>query len=134
MGELSQNVFGKLTQPLPHPPHPVYGISLSNSRRLMESGWSGVLVEPLPWVFSKLHATYGGNPLATLVNVAIATYSGLQPFHASDLYSTIDESAAIHKQKWHWINALSVGDFFSQFGAEFNFVYGNGVQFNLANA
>lgn len=47
------------------------GQSLSNTRALFESGWSGVLVEPSPIHFIKLWELYGGNQDIVLVNAAV---------------------------------------------------------------
>ncbi len=43
--------------------------------------WSGILIEPVPYVFRKLHAHYGNNPRLKLENVAIADHDGMQTFH-----------------------------------------------------
>lgn len=47
----------------------------------LRSRWSGVMVEPVPFVFERLRANYGGNPRVRLENVAVATRSGFMPFH-----------------------------------------------------
>lgn len=72
---------------------------LSNSRALIELGWSAVLVEPSPKPFVGLLDAYGGNPNVTLVNVAVAETAGLHAWHDSngDAVSTLDES---HRRKW----------------------------------
>lgn len=51
------------------------GVSVSNSRRLMKSGWEGVLVEPALDPFSQLLANYSGDDpsRAILVHAVIAT-------------------------------------------------------------
>jgi FkbM family methyltransferase len=44
--------------------------------------WSGVLVEPVAYLFRRLHANYGGvSDRFTLVEAAVATESGILPFH-----------------------------------------------------
>jgi FkbM family methyltransferase len=42
--------------------------------------WSGVMVEPVPYVFARLQANYGGNPRIALENAAISGRDGLLPF------------------------------------------------------
>lgn len=43
--------------------------------------WRGVLVEPVPYVFTRLQARYASNPRIQLVNAAVATEDGRQPFY-----------------------------------------------------
>jgi FkbM family methyltransferase len=52
----------------------------SNTLRLVERGWSGVLVEPSPGAFQALYERHGQNPKLQLVNAAIGTHSHLAPF------------------------------------------------------
>lgn len=47
------------------------GINLSNTRRLAELGWSGILVDGSSFSFSRLFNLYRGNPNMTLVNAMI---------------------------------------------------------------
>lgn len=74
------------------------GVSFSNSRRLIEIGWSGVLVEPQPEAFDRLARLYEGVEHVTLVNAAVAPTPGLRPFHVSrrsdgadDYYGALDK-------------------------------------------
>jgi FkbM family methyltransferase len=46
-----------------------------------ESRWTGILVEPVPYVFSRLQATYRSNPRVRLENIAIADRQGTLPFY-----------------------------------------------------
>ncbi len=52
------------------------GVTFSNSRRLIELGWSAVLVEPEPTAFSALESLYADNPRVTLVRAALAERPG----------------------------------------------------------
>lgn len=67
------------------------GTSYSNTRRLMESGWSGVFVEPDYEAFSKLRELYRGNPKAKLINCAVGEAHGLAEFfkHPNAVFSTM---------------------------------------------
>jgi FkbM family methyltransferase len=56
------------------------GLLYSNTLALVERGWSGVLVEPSPWVFSALRARHGSNPRLVLVHAAVAVSYGLTRF------------------------------------------------------
>lgn len=65
----------------------------SNSRALIEKGWSAVLVEASPEPFLTLLKEYGNAENITLVNAAIGTHRGLSLMHATaDAVSTCDES------------------------------------------
>lgn len=48
------------------------GVDLSNTRRLAELGWSGVLVEGASFNFGKLFHQYKGNSKMTLINAMVA--------------------------------------------------------------
>jgi FkbM family methyltransferase len=48
---------------------------------LLRSHWTGVMVEPVPYVFERLRANYGNDPRVRLENVAVAAQSGSLPFH-----------------------------------------------------
>jgi FkbM family methyltransferase len=48
---------------------------------LDERGWSGVMVEPVPFVFERLRANYGGRGGIRLENVAVADRDGALPFY-----------------------------------------------------
>lgn len=57
------------------------GLHLSNTRRLLELGWSGVMVEPSPSNFLSLLANCSKFPKATFVNAAMSGSSvPLVPF------------------------------------------------------
>jgi FkbM family methyltransferase len=56
------------------------GESLSNTRALALSGWSGTLVEPNPNLFLRLVGLYGQDPKITLINSAMSDKSGLVRF------------------------------------------------------
>lgn len=45
-------------------------------RHIQSRRWSGVMVEPVPYVFARLEALYARNPRIALENVAIAPSSG----------------------------------------------------------
>lgn len=59
------------------------GITLSNSRRLIELGWSGELVEPSEVTFKKLDELYEGNLSVTTHMVAITDQDGYIEFYDS---------------------------------------------------
>lgn len=67
------------------------GAFCSNSLRLIEMGWGGVLVEPAPAGFSALLARHGRNPNLTLVQSLVMPHPGLYDFWVTpDAVSTTE--------------------------------------------
>lgn len=48
---------------------------------VMSASWSGVMVEPVPYVFKRLRENYGSFSRIRLENVAVAVESGFLPFY-----------------------------------------------------
>ena len=78
------------------------GTTGSNTARLIELGWSGVMVEPSAQAFVKLKERYWQNPTVILVNAAIGNkwelvhlWESLQAQHSP--YSTTQER---NRKKW----------------------------------
>lgn len=71
----------------------------SNTRRLVELGFSGIYVEPAPSLFAAFEELYKDNPKITLLNQAIGDTTDHVKFYESegDAVSTTDEA---HKLKW----------------------------------
>lgn len=63
--------------------------------------WRGIMIEPVPYVFERLHNNYGNNPRVTLENVAIASTAGQLPF-----YHLAKASPEDQKTLPHWYDAL----------------------------
>lgn len=61
--------------------------------------WSGVMVEPVPYVFERLKQRYGKHPRITLVNAAIADQEAMLPF-----YSLGEPKPG--EEVWGWYHAL----------------------------
>jgi FkbM family methyltransferase len=74
-------------------------IALSNTRSLVEKGWTGVYVEPCPDNANRFLKEYRHNPKIQLVNTAIGLKSELITFFDSggDAVST---SSTAHVNKW----------------------------------
>lgn len=56
------------------------GENLSNTRALALRGWSGVLVEPSPWVFPKLYNLYKYDSRIALINAAVSASLAMRMF------------------------------------------------------
>lgn len=75
------------------------GVQFSNTWPLVDQGWSGVLLEPSPWVFQYLVKNYQGKPGFEFVNASLAPVSGLTRWWDSggDALSTM---VAAHKDSF----------------------------------
>lgn len=76
------------------------GETFSNSRTLIEQGWSAVLVEPAPWAVDRLSGLYWENKRVEVVNAVVTPDRwGLMPFQYArdDHLSTMNE-----KQRKRW--------------------------------
>jgi FkbM family methyltransferase len=101
----------------------------SNTRRLFELGWSGVMVEASPGPFLDLLIEYGSCERIQLVCAAVASKRGLLKFHANE--AGTGTSNAAHYQKWRdatkyegtiHVGAVSLEDLLHQFGRDFDFI------------
>lgn len=50
-------------------------------RAVLERGWSGIMVEPVPYVFERLRRNYGAKPGIALENAAIADSDGFRKLY-----------------------------------------------------
>ncbi len=101
----------------------------SNTRALVNLGWSGVLIEPSPSVFPGLVEAYKDNDRIQLVNAALALQHGLIEFYDSsgDAVSTTNPA---HMEKWSkhaqykkfWVNTITMEDIISTFGRNYDFI------------
>lgn len=71
----------------------------SNTRRLFELGFSGILVEPAPKNYWAIKEHYKDEPRISVLNIAIGDTTGEIDFYAcEDAVSTSDEE---HMDKWN---------------------------------
>src|ERR1039458_6385235 len=76
------------------------GTWLSNTRDLVERGWSGVLVEASPRVFLALQELHATNPRLDLVNAAVGLRSGLLTFWDSPTAQGYSTTEVGNRDKW----------------------------------
>jgi len=102
----------------------------SNTRRLYELGWSGVMVEGGPAQAAALADEYGTEPRITLVNCVLAEACGWREFGVTrDALSSLDKA---HQQLWHdnqkvqfspvQVYAMDWKTFIARFGPRFDFI------------
>lgn len=75
------------------------GVTFSNTRRLAELGWAGVLVEPSPAAFVHLMKNYQGNSKVQLVNAGLAAVSDLRPFWVNTTDGLSADAMSSYDQK-----------------------------------
>jgi FkbM family methyltransferase len=75
------------------------GESLSNTRALALSGWSGTFVEPNPNLFLRLVNLYGTDARFTLINSAMSDKSGLTRFFYDGSANQFSSSIAQNVQE-----------------------------------
>lgn len=107
------------------------GKTFSNTLRLYERGWGGVLVEPSPLAFAGLQRQYDGKSGVELIQAAIAPSDGTVRFWDSggDAISSTEDA---HKTKWEkgykckfreiTVSAMSWKTLFDTHGTDFQFV------------
>jgi FkbM family methyltransferase len=61
------------------------GVQYSNTRRLVELGWSGVMIEPGVSAFQKLLKNYENNPRVVLIHAALQPDPAIGPTQAVDV-------------------------------------------------
>jgi FkbM family methyltransferase len=108
------------------------GITFSNSKALVDRGWSGVIVEPGIDSFRKLMELHGGNEKVTLVHAAVGADKQLARFwDCGDMYSTTE---AGNFAKWkeyckkqgipfkapYWTPQISIVDLLAQFNGPYD--------------
>ncbi len=101
----------------------------SNTRRLFELGWSGVMVEPAPGPFLDLLIEYGNCPRIQLACAAVGLTRGLVKFHNSEAGTATSNEP--HYQKWRdttkyegefYAAGITMADLIGQFGKDFDFI------------
>ena len=103
---------------------------LSNTRRLVELGWSGVLVEPDPLNYASIANHYTGSELISVLNFAVGNSNDDLTFYSSggDAVSTSVEE---HKTKWEkggvnykqiTVPQMHAADFMEKYGKDVIFL------------
>jgi FkbM family methyltransferase len=107
------------------------GVSCSNTLRLAELGWGGVLVEPSPIAFTKLISTYTDRKDIEFVCAGVARRRELVPFYegGGTFVGTFDEA---HRKNWEgkqhvhyrkmWTHALTFETLFEALPGPYHFI------------
>ena len=106
------------------------GKSFSSSRALVEKGWSGVYVEPDPYVLPSLQQnTEEFKDRTTIEPVAIGLQKGHLPFYSSkgDMVGSLSQA---HKIKWSsavsfeeiQVDVITLSDLAEKHGTNFDFI------------
>jgi FkbM family methyltransferase len=106
------------------------GLSFSSTRALVEKGWSGVYVEPDPYVLPALVSnTEDFKDRTTIEPVAIGLERGHLPFYSSkgDMVGSLSQA---HKIKWSsavsfeeiQVDVITLDDLAQKHGTNFDFI------------
>jgi len=85
------------------------GVSFSNSMGLLDRGWHGILVEPVPTFAAKCEARYLNNPNIRVIRKAISNKSGSQKLNLAGPLSTLSAENVIEYKTLDWSRS-SVSD------------------------
>ena len=107
-------------------------LTFSNTRKLHERGWTGVLLEPSPLAFAGAQRNTEGMEGITLIQKAIAEHSGEVEFYESG-GDAISTTYVPHKEKWEegypnckftkiTVKTISFNALFDEVGADFDMV------------
>jgi len=126
------------------------GVRYSNTRRLSEIGWRGVLVEPNPSTFSALLGNYQGQDGIACVNCAVAPKGEVRTFWASvGEWIGISSLNSAHVDQWResagrngtvflpmWLRTISPDELIDAFPGPFTFVTidAEGASWSIAKA
>jgi len=99
------------------------GFTFSNSARLIERGWRGLLVEPSFFAFAKLYGLYREAGAVKLLNAAVGLDGHMIPFYECEdtLYSTTRlanmEAWASRGKKYgcYWVPTITIEEIVNQF-------------------
>lgn len=106
-------------------------VAMSNSRKLIESGWGGILVEPSPVPLKNLMLAYADNERVVVVGGAVTVTGGLLALRMTDDALSAPAVDAEHFKKWGAsggyygrmiVNAIALKDLFAQLGGDFEMV------------
>lgn len=103
--------------------------TFSNSRALIELGWSAVLFEPSPGPLRGLVEEYGNNPRVEVVGTAVTQLGGLMRLSCTDDALSADVNNVEHFKTWAnypfygklWTNSLALVEVFANWG-DFDFL------------
>lgn len=104
------------------------GLHFSNSRKLINNGWSGVLVEASPVLFPKLLQLYEQRPDVHLLNGLLLPTAGVHPFcvdREGFASTSVMEIARMRANEYYRMShavAVSPHQFVAAFGNEFDLI------------
>jgi FkbM family methyltransferase len=106
-------------------------ITFSNSRALIEAGWSATLFEPSPGPLRNLVGAYAGNPLVRVVSAAVTADGGPLELMVTDDAVSARADDSEHVERWKrsggfygrmYCPSMSLRQVFEAFGGDVEFV------------
>lgn len=103
---------------------------MSNSRALIELGWSAVMFEPSPGPLRALVKEYGNNPKVEVVGLPVSVSGGFLKLRLTDDAVTADAENLGHLEKWRGYGfygtmtscAVMVDEIVEHWAGQFDFV------------
>ena len=101
----------------------------SNTRALVDRGWSGVMIEPAPGPFLSLLREYGNDERFVLINAALGFHRNMTRLWATD--DAVSTTQEANYEQWKPIGGfygsfftpvVTLFDVFNQFGGGYDFV------------
>jgi FkbM family methyltransferase len=104
--------------------------AMSNSRALIELGWSAVMFEPSPGPLKSLVKEYGDNQRVEVVGLPVSVSGGFMEMRITDDAVTSDAGNVAHLKKWDGYGfygtmttmAVMVDEIVEHWGGQFDFV------------
>lgn len=97
-----QQIFGKHHRGLLVEIGAFDGVSFSNSVGLLDRGWEGLLIEPVPDFAKKCEARHDKNPRVRVIQTAISNQSGTQSLQLAGPLSTLSEELVTEYKELEW--------------------------------
>ena len=87
------------------------GLKYSNTRKLFDAGWGGIMVEASPRNFVKLQENLGGYDRVKLICAAMSNSHGFTRFNdTGDEYAKADDKGGIYVPRITWEDLLNLED------------------------
>lgn len=87
-------------------------ITYSNSSGLLEKGWSGILIEPVPEFAEKCRKRYFNNTKVRIVEKAISNKIGMQRLDSAGPLSTLSSELISEYRTLEWSRPSTTNDWF----------------------
>ena len=81
------------------------GNSWSSTKCLVEAGWTGLMIEPVPKHVERCRRNHSENPKVTIIESACGTYDGTVTIYYNSSLSTTSKDMVLAYQQVAWANS-----------------------------